>query len=252
MQVAMVGNLMDMAVRGMDASRSWVRRLRDGAAGVRQDGSLDQHGLARRRLVAAAVAAAVALAVALAAGASWPVAVDVGWDGAALLFLLWVWSAIGGKSAAQTAKMARAEDASQPGADLTLLSASVASLVAVGFVLSQASRDTGASKGLLIALALVSVTLAWASVHTIYTLRYADLYYQPPVGGINYHADEPPDYRDLAYVALTIGMTFQVSDTDLTHKPIRRTATRHALLSFLFGACIVAITINIVGSLLSK
>jgi uncharacterized membrane protein len=241
-----------MAASNAVGSRAWWRQVRDRSAGVREDGSIDRHGLAARRLAAAAGAAVVGLLIGLVAGTSWPVALDVAWDTAALVFLFWVWIAIGGKDATQTAEMAQSEDVSESTADIVLLSASVASLIAVGLVLSQASRDTGAAKAALIALALVSVALAWATVHTTYTLRYADLYYRPPIGGIDFHADSPPDYHDLAYVALTIGMTFQVSDTDLTARPIRRTATKHALLSFLFGACIVAITINIVGSLLSK
>ena len=77
-------------------------------------------------------------------------------------------------------------------------------------------------------------------------------FYATPIGGIDFHDGELPDYHGLAYVALTIGITFRVSDTDLVSKAIRRTAIRHALLSYLFGAVIVAITINIVASLLSK
>lgn len=227
--------------------------MREIVGGWRRDGSVDQHGLAARRLVVAGVAGIATLVGVVVSGASWAVAVDAAWSATGLVFLAWVWLGIAGKNAAQTASMSRAEDVSRPLADLVLLAASVASLVAVGFVLSQASRDSGSDKGLLIGLALLSVALAWASVHTVYTLRYGDLYYSSkPAGGIDFHADSPPDYHDLAYVALTIGMTFQVSDTDLTARAIRRTATRHALLSFLFGACIVAITINIVGSLLAK
>jgi uncharacterized membrane protein len=227
--------------------------LRDLVGGWRRDGLVDQRSLAGRRLaVAGCLGAATLIGIGL-TGASWAVAVDAGWSVTALVFLAWVWLAIAGKNAAQTALMGRAEDTSRPLADLILIGASVASLLAVGFVLSQASRDSGTDKGLLIGLALLSVALAWGAVHTVYTLRYGDLYYSStPAGGIDFHADSPPDYHDLAYVALTIGMTFQVSDTDLTARTIRRTALRHALLSFLFGACIVAITINVVGSLLSK
>ena len=90
---------------------------------------------------------------------------------------------------------------------------------------------------------------AWATVHSVFLLRYTRLYYADPIGGIDFHADDQPDYRDFAYVALTIGMTFQVSDTDLTAKRIRRSALEHALLSFVFGAVILGITINIVGAL---
>jgi len=226
--------------------------MRDATGGIRPDGSVDRRWLAARRIVASLLAAGAGLGGALAGGASAGVAFDLSWDAAAVVFLAWVWLSIAGKGPEETAQLAKAEDLSQPVADLVLLSASVASLVAVGFVLSEASRASGAHKGVLIGLALASVALAWGTVHTTYTLRYGDLYYRSPGGGIDFHGDDPPDYGDLAYVALTIGMTFQVSDTDLTARPIRRTAIRHALLSFVFGAVIVAITINVVGSLLSK
>jgi uncharacterized membrane protein len=93
--------------------------------------------------------------------------------------------------------------------------------------------------------------MSWTSVHTVFTLRYARLYYQAG-GGINWHAKDQPDFGDFAYVALTLGMTFQVSDTDITSKPIRKAALRHAVLSYLFGVVILATTINVVASLLAK
>ena len=99
-----------------------------------------------------------------------------------------------------------------------LVAASVASLVSVGFVLVDAANRSGLAKGGFIGLAVGSVIAAWLAVHSVYMLRYARLYYADPVGGISFHADDEPDYRDFAYVALTIGMTFQVSDTDLTRK----------------------------------
>ena len=69
-------------------------------------------------------------------------------------------------------------------------------------------------------------------------------------GGVDFNQTERPDYRDFVYFALTLGMTFQVSDTTITSKTVRRQATRHALLSYLFGAVIVALAINTVASLL--
>ena len=109
---------------------------------------------------------------------------------------------------------------------------------------------TAATKALLIALAIAVVSLSWLTVHTLYLVRYGDLYYSDPIGGIDFNDDEPPDYRDFAYLALTIGMTFQVSDTSLTSKAMRRVAIRHALLSFLFVAVIGALSINTVATLL--
>jgi uncharacterized membrane protein len=185
----------------------------------------------------------------LLAGAAWAVAFTGGWSVAAAVLITWIWLDVGRLDAAETKARARTEDLSRTAADLVLLSASIASLVAVGYTLVYAGRHHGTDKALLIALAFASVALSWTCVHTIYALRYGDLYYGDPEGGVDFH-DGSPDYHDFAYLALTIGMTYQVSDTDLGTKQMRRTAVRHALLSYLFGAVIVAVAINAVASLL--
>jgi uncharacterized membrane protein len=209
----------------------------------------DRPGLAARRLIVATGAGAVILASTLIAGGTWTVAVTGGWSVAAAVFLVWVWLIIGRKDAGETARWARAEDVSRATADAILLTASVASLVAVGFTLIAAGHKSGVTRWLMVALAITSVSLAWATVQTLFTARYGDLYYTAPIGGIDFNEDDEPDYIDFAYVALTIGMTYQVSDTDLQAKVIRRTAVRHALISWVFGVVIIAITINIVAGL---
>jgi uncharacterized membrane protein len=209
-------------------------------------------GLAGRRAVVGAAAAAAGVAVAVGSGASWPVDVLAAWDAAALVFLALVWHAVGTKDAAATAQLAQDEDDSHRSSEAMLLAASVASLIAVAFVLAEAGREHHAARAGLTLLALGSVALAWACVHTVFALRYARLYYTPPIGGVGFHQNELPDYQDFAYVALTIGMTFQVSDTDIAKKGIRRTAIHHALLSYLFGAVILAIAINTVATLLGR
>jgi len=211
-----------------------------------------RQGLAARRLVVGAIAGIVAVAAAAGAGAHWQVALSICWCALAGVILVWVWVTIGSKDAKATAEHARSEDFSRASADLVLLGASVASLGAVAMTLVLAGQAHDGRKAALVALTIFTVALAWGLVHTVYTLRYGDLYYGDPVGGIDFNEDDKPDYRDFAYLAITIGMTFQVSDTNLQTKPIRHSAIRHALLSYVFGTVIVAITINIVGSLLSK
>ena len=100
---------------------------------------------------------------------------------------------------------------------------------------------------------MLTVALSWALVHTIFALRYARQYYSRSIkGGIDFKSgDYEPDYIDFAYVAFTIGMTFQVSDTDIGARIIRRTILRHALISYLFGAIIVAMMVNVIASLLN-
>ncbi|MFN2479052.1 MAG: DUF1345 domain-containing protein, partial [Pseudonocardiaceae bacterium] len=169
-----------------------------------------------------------------------------------LIYITWLWSTIRNRDARDTARRATITDPDRTLTDLLLLTAAVASLVAVGFVLVRAGQQHGIQELLRVGLGLVSVVLSWALVHTVFTLRYAHLYYAGEVGGIDFNQPDPPTYTDFAYLAFTIGMTFQVSDTPLSSRVIRHTALRHALLSYLFGTGILATTINLVASLSSK
>ena len=197
--------------------------------------------------VSAAAGALSGLVVAI-VGPWWLIPLS-GWDMAALLFVSWMWHSLWSLDAADTAKQARRENPRRAAADALLLSASVASLVAGGLVLVRASNSTGLSKGLLVGLSVASIVLAWSVVHTVYTLRYAKLYYEGRPGGVDFNAEGAPCYIDFAYLALTIGMTFQVSDTNLKTTNIRRTALRHAVLSYAFGTLIIATTINLIAGL---
>ncbi|HEY2602971.1 MAG TPA: DUF1345 domain-containing protein [Thermoleophilaceae bacterium] len=209
----------------------------------------DHSGLAGKRVVIGVGGGLIAAAIAAIDGSSWSVAALFASDVAAAVFVIWVWLTIADADATTTGEIARAEDSSRAAAEAILIGAGAASLVAVAFTLGQAGHSHAPGRGLLTALALASVALAWTSVHTVFALRYARLYYSPPDGGIDFHG-EAPDYRDFAYLALTIGMTFQVSDTDLVGKPVRRVALHHALLSYVFGTGIVAITVSSVAALL--
>jgi uncharacterized membrane protein len=125
----------------------------------------------------------------------------------------------------------------------------VVSLVAVGLVIARAGNSSGSAETMQAALSLASVVLSWTVVHTVFALRYASLYYHGTDGGLDFNQDTPPRFSDFAYVAFTIGMTFQVSDTELTTPEVRGTALRHALLSYLFGSVILAATINLIAGL---
>jgi len=181
---------------------------------------------------------------------SWQAAILWGWDGGVGCLLLWVWLTVWKMSAAETKSLAARQDPSIRMSELIVLSAGVALLAAVGLVLVRAGHATGGAKAYLIALGVLSVALSWAMVHTVFTLRYARTYYSKSQGGVDFNENDPPTYLDFAYLSLTIGMTFQVSDTNLTSKPMRRIALAHAAFSYLFGAVIVALVINVVASLL--
>jgi uncharacterized membrane protein len=208
----------------------------------------------RNETVGGRTAAAAVLGVGAgglaAAFLAWQAAIMVGWDIAAAAYLARTWLAIGALGADGTKRHANIEDSSRALAEVIVISAGVALLAAVGLLLIRAGHEHGLTKAYLIAIGVLSVMLSWATVHTIFTLRYARTFYQWPEGGIDFNEDDPPAYLDFAYLAFTIGMTFQVSDTNLTTKPVRRIALTHGLLSFLFGAVIVALSINVVASLL--
>jgi uncharacterized membrane protein len=193
--------------------------------------------------------AAGVLAGVLGAGKSAPL---VGWDVLALTFSAWIWTTIWALDPGSTKEHSQRENPGREATDLVLVAAGLASLVAVGVVLLGASNADGSLKFFEAGLAVVSVFVSWATVHTVYTTRYASLYYEGEPGGVNFnpaHEGEQPDYRDFAYLAFTVGMTFQVSDTDLTTKAIRRAALGHGLVSFPLGAVIIAATINLVSGL---
>jgi uncharacterized membrane protein len=205
------------------------------------------------------VAVGVGLAAFAAAMAvtSWQVAALLGWDAMALVAVVWVLAVVMGKSGQETAAMAKREDDSRAAADVLLVSACVASLLGVGAGLLKAAQQHGLAKAGTTGVAVLSVALAWAAVHTVFTLHYASIYFTEGRGiqfdegdGVLAEGDEPPDYHDFLYVAFTIGMTYQVSDTDLLTKPMRRLALRHALLSYLFGTVVVAMMINVIAGLL--
>lgn len=106
-------------------------------------------------------------------------------------------------------------------------------------------------------IALVAVTLfiSWLMTHVTFAFRYAHEYYardNDPAkidGGLDFPGSERPDYLDFVYFSLVLGMTFQVSDVQITARKLRRLAALHGLLSFLFNTIILALTVNIAAGL---
>jgi uncharacterized membrane protein len=204
----------------------------------------------RRRRIVQSLPFAALVGVVASLVVPWQLATVLAWDAVAVMFLLRVWPRILRLDAGATREHATREDPSRSSADLMLLGAAVTSLVGSGLNLAlKVDESSTVLQAALTLGALVTVAVSWAVVHTVYTLRYAHLYYDEPVGGIDFSDQDDPDYYDFAYVAFTVGMTFQVSDTDIAKRPIRRAILRQALLSYLFGAVILAVVINVLGNL---
>jgi uncharacterized membrane protein len=179
----------------------------------------------------------------------WMVAPAVGWAAAAGTFLIVVWVTVRRIPPDETGAHATREDGSRTASHILLTVALIASFGAVGLLLLAAGTASGAARIGTIALALGTVALSWLLTHTLFALRYAALYYDER-GGVEFNQRESPSYGDFLYLAFTVGMAFQVSDTAITSRRLRGTVLRHALLSYLASAVVLATAINLVAGLI--
>lgn len=204
----------------------------------------------KRRIIGAlAIGGVGAVGMGLIAG--WNFAALAGWDVTAIVLVTATWRTVGSMDADSTALYAVREEPGRAITDLLLVCSSVASLLGVAFLIVAGGNSHGVKGGFLIGVAILTVVVSWSIVHTTFMLRYARLYYSGPDGGVEFRSPDAqkPSYADFAYLSFTIGMTYQVSDTDLTSRDMRRTALRHALLSYVFGVVIIAVMINLVAGL---
>jgi uncharacterized membrane protein len=170
----------------------------------------------------------------------------IGWVVLSAVFSVWTWVSIRSFDGDTTATMAQREDL--PGSvlrDVLLIAIALVALLTVALVVFRA-REAGWP---LTLLGIASITSSWVMLHTIMALRYARLFYTDPVGGIDFPQTPAPCYADFAYLAFTVGMTFQTSDTAIADRRIRSSLLGHALVSFVFATFIVAITVNLVAGL---
>jgi uncharacterized membrane protein len=171
----------------------------------------------------------------------------IGWDIFAALYLILVFTMVFRSGLAHIKRNAVLQD---DGRFLILLVTALgafASLAAIIFELGASHRSV---QGLL--LATGTIALSWAAVHTAFSLHYAHDYYRgSKPGGLQFpsgdgHVDA--DYWDFVYFSFVIGMTAQVSDVGITDKSIRRTATVHGIISFVFNTALLALMVNIAAS----
>ena len=175
----------------------------------------------------------------------------VGWIALAGIFSAWTWLTVGRLDSTETRRHASREDPTHAASRVILVLASLASVIGVG-VLLLAGSPGGSSVPWEALVGVASVVASWTVVHLLYMLHYARLYYTDAAGGaVDFNGEGDPDYHDFADLAFTLGMTYQVSDTALKGREVRRVALRHALLSYMLGAVVLAVTINLVVQLAS-
>ncbi len=139
-----------------------------------------------------------------------------------------------------------------------IITAACASLLAIGFIITNKKELSGQLLTLHVVLSFLTIVTSWLLVHTVFTLQYAYTYYQnhrgninEKAGGLNFPDEDEPDYWDFSYFSFVIGMTSQVSDIQTTSRVMRRIALFHGILSFFFNTTILAMSINIIASLIS-
>jgi uncharacterized membrane protein len=198
-----------------------------------------------------AVMAAVGLVAATGTGLSgaWLLAPAAGWAAATGTFLIWVGLTVGRIPPEETGAHATREDGSRTVSHVLLTIATLASFGAIGLLLLGAGSTSGSARVVAVALAVGTAGLSWLLTHTLFSLRYAALYYDE-AGGVDFNERESPTYGEFLYLGFTIGMAFQVSDTAITSRRIRSTVLRHALLAYLTGAVVLATMINLVSTLI--
>lgn len=211
---------------------------------------------AHQRFFVALFGAAAVFAI-LQGRAQIPMQALLSWNGFASISIALAWVQIIFSDARAAVRTARLQDAGRTVLFLVVIFGAVASLVAVIILLSTAK---GLRRGALsehIFVACLTVLTSWVFIHTVFALHYAHAYYRecdddPESGngtGLIFPEDNLPDYLDFAYFSFVIGMTFQVSDVQITASRIRRMALIHGLLSFGFNTVILALAINISSGL---
>jgi len=174
----------------------------------------------------------------------------IGWDTGVLVYLVLAFTVIARFDLALVRRRATVEDEGAIGLLVLTVAAAVASL---GAIVAQLGSITGDERrGVYFALAVTTILLSWTFIHVMFALHYAHVYYKEgtKAGGLDFPSDDRPDYWDFVYFAFVIGMTFQVSDVQVTSKLLRRTVVAHGIVSFLFNVAILALVVNIGATLL--
>ena len=177
------------------------------------------------------------------------------WDVFAFTYLISSWIVLFNRSPEQIRHVAKKEDGSTAFVFSVILLSSFASMITVLIlIISEKVSQNAEVYTLLVTVA--SILLSWLMVHTTFTFHYAHLYYDDHstdssrhAEGLDFPSEKKPNYLDFAYFAFVVGMTFQVSDVQITSGKLRRVALFHGLLSFALNTFVVAFTINIIAGL---
>ncbi|HMJ46901.1 MAG TPA: DUF1345 domain-containing protein [Ferruginibacter sp.] len=176
------------------------------------------------------------------------------WDAFSLSFITCCWIVFFTRPVEDIVKQANKEDGSKLFVMISILVSSFASLLTV--LLLMISKELSAQQEIImVILSVLGMMVSWMTVHTIFTFHYAHMYYfkekddTPRTAALDFPGKTKPNYLDFAYFSFVIGMTFQVSDVQVSSPRVRRTVLAHALLAFILNTFVVALTINLIAGL---
>ena len=175
----------------------------------------------------------------------------ISWDCFNLIMIIICWMVFFTTSSDQLSTLASNQDETLPASFIIILVSVCFSLFGT-LVLLMYRNSVLIDKDLHTMVSFIGVGLSWVLLHTIFTLRYAHLYFisgEEKPGGINFPDGTEPDYIDFAYFSFVIGMTFQVSDLTVASRQVRRFVLVHSVIAFVFNTLIVALTINTIATL---
>jgi uncharacterized membrane protein len=219
---------------------------------------LDTH----HRLLISLAVSAVVLFCFVGGRFSVPALILVTWIAFAVSIIVMDWVIILTSHPKEVRTIARIEDSSRTLIFIFVLISSLVSTLAIFFLLKSSKQLSPQVVTGHVLLGMASVIASWTLVHTIFTLRYAHMFYttdtdddgkKKQLGGLQFPGDEKePDYLDFVYFSFVLGMTFQVSDIEISSRQIRRLAWVHGMISFAFNTAIVALSINVISGLVSN
>lgn len=178
------------------------------------------------------------------------------WDIGVLVFLIGIGQMFAAEHLSRMAHDAARQQEGEWTIFALVVGAIVFSFAAILFDFGSAKDMPAAEKNLHVALVAATLVLSWLMTQTTFALRYAHEYYEAGGGkdgyvrGLEFPSEDRPDYLDFMYFSLVLGMTFQVSDVQITSRKFRRLAALHGLLGFFFNTIIIALTVNIAAGLL--
>jgi uncharacterized membrane protein len=174
----------------------------------------------------------------------------VGWDVGVAVYLALAFYMMEGSDVHRIRRRAAVQDEGQFLILILTVAAAMASLAAIFAELGTAARGAGGRQPIHLVLATITILLSWVFIHAIFALHYAHEFYDERAGGGMAFpgGEKAPDYWDFVYFSFVIGMTSQVSDVGVTSRQIRRTVAAHGVVSFMFNAALLALTVNIAAS----